>query len=76
MAVIGCYTLDLYCDTGGDPYGGTCPQHRPGVQRLVQFTGRTEADCLKQARRRGWTFKAGATLAICPSCSQSARPKS
>lgn len=68
MAVIGCYSLDLYCDTGGDPYGGTCPSHVPGRTACAQFTGRSERDCLSQARKRGWTFHTG--RAYCPRCSK------
>ncbi|TDW21051.1 hypothetical protein EV128_12220 [Rhizobium azibense] len=69
MAVVGCYSMDLYCDTGGDPYGGDCP-YRPYKGAQGQFTGRTERECLKTARSDGWTFREDATLAYCPKCSK------
>lgn len=68
MAVVGCYTLDLYCDAGGDMFGGTCP-HR-GFAGNAQFTGNTERECLAQARSKGWSFKRRVTLTYCPKCTK------
>lgn len=69
MAVVGCYSLDLYCDTGGEPYGDNCPEVAQG-----QFTGRTEGDCIRAARSDGWTFNREKTQAFCPKCSKGLKP--
>lgn len=70
MAIVGCYTLDLYCDTGGT-YGEGCPHKYGGLNGVIQqypaqFTGRTEGDCIKQAKGLGWKIRAG--KAYCPKC--------
>ena len=70
MAVVGGYTIDLYCDTGDDVFGADCP-HRPLVGScFATYSGLNERDCLRQARRDGWTFREGNTKAFCPSCSK------
>jgi len=77
MAVIGCYTMDLYCDRDGDPYGSACRHRRAdytgGAQ--AQYTGDTEAWCIRHARADGWKFNRSRTAAICPECAkEGARP--
>lgn len=70
MAVVGCYSLDLYCDTGGDVYGGNCP-HRPVLNSVfAQYHGPTEGACMKQARLGGWKFNRDRSKAYCPACSR------
>lgn len=70
MAVVGGYTLDLYCDTGGDDFGAWCP-HRPVTQSLfASYAGHNERDCLRQARRAGWKLRENNTKAFCPACSK------
>lgn len=59
--MIGCYTLDLYC------------QHREakGHARLYgpdQFTAETGAECRRDARRRGWKLNMQTHEATCPKC--------
>lgn len=48
--IIGCYTLDLYCKDprAKEPGDNTCTAY-PG-----QFTGQTERECIRAARRRGF----------------------
>lgn len=75
MAVIGCYTLDLYCDRGGDEYGGACPYDPNGKKKRgavddYQFTGRTLRECQKNAIHKGWRFYDHGTKAICPACTR------
>lgn len=65
--IVGCYSVDLYCDTGGDVFGGECP-YRGYSGSQGEFTGQTEAECLRIARKIGWKFKEGNTLAFCPQC--------
>jgi hypothetical protein len=68
--LVGCYSLDLYCDTGDDAFGSKCP-HRPILRNgQGEFTGPNERVCLQRARKAGWTFKEGATKAFCPACSK------
>jgi hypothetical protein len=72
--IVGCYTLDLYCASpahvsSGTSFGpcvgkgaeGTFGNHQP-----TQYTGRTEGECKKIARRDGWKFKNGDCF--CPDC--------
>lgn len=75
MAVIGCYTLDLYCDTGdGDGYGDTCPyKPRDGTSIQGEYTGQTEGQCIRDARRDGWRFNRDKTKAFCPRCNKENR---
>ena len=44
MGVVGCYSIDVYCDHPDHPlYPG------PAV-----YTGETEGECLRQMRQDGW----------------------
>jgi hypothetical protein len=65
--IVGCYTLDLYCDRD-NPDGYTIadiPEH--GFREFPhQFTGHTEGVCMRDAKRRGWRFQDG--KAYCPRC--------
>ena len=49
--IVGCYSLDLYCD---GPEASACSPLRSN--QPAQFTGQTERDCLRTARRVGWRF--------------------
>jgi hypothetical protein len=60
--IVGCYSVDLYCDYENmNHFWHSCPP---------QFTGETEAECLRDARRCGWRFSRGKRprLAKCPEC--------
>lgn len=63
--IVGCYSLDLYCDT---------PNCREGMGRGWQFTGPTEARCMRKARDAGWKFSKvrAARKAWCPACAKGA----
>jgi len=71
MSVVGCYQLDLYCDTGfpeGGGYGDNCP-HKPLLTSVQgAYYGPNERACMKQARRDGWKFSKDNFIAICPGC--------
>lgn len=57
--LVGCYTLDCYCDCDN-------PLHE-WREFPRQFTGETRAECLRSARAHGWVFlKDG--QAKCPKC--------
>lgn len=56
----GAYWLDLYCDHENEEHGQREFPH--------EFHGHTFANCMKQARDRGWVVHADRT-ATCPKCS-------
>lgn len=59
MGLVGCYSLDLYCD-------GPLRSSHPDTDLSMphQFTGRTEAECIRAARAKGWQINRRATSAI------------
>jgi hypothetical protein len=63
--IVGCYTLDLYCDNPFhlDVYG----------EFPDQYFDEYGSVCMRQARNRGWLFtkdkNTGERIAICPRCS-------
>ena len=50
--IVGCYSVHLYCDHP-DAAMYVCTAW-PG-----DFTGRTEKECLKEARTKGWYVRKG-----------------
>ncbi len=56
--IVGCYTLDLYCDNESDAHNFREFPH--------QFTAERETDCMRQAAAKGWRFKDN--KAYCPKC--------
>ena len=58
--IIGCYTLDLYCDNK-DCYTVGMPH---------QFTGPSAMHCYKQARAIGWIINLQKSKAYCPRCKE------
>jgi hypothetical protein len=75
--IAGCYSVDLYCDNA-DPASegrrGVCkgPAYKPNPDA---YTGETEGECLRQARRDGWTFtRTRPRFAYCPACSNKGTP--
>ncbi len=72
--IVGCYSMDLYCDTAqedrskcrvGWEYNG------PPV-----YTGRTESECLREARKDGWLFtRDRPRKAYCPKCAKERRKR-
>ena len=67
--IVGGYELHLYCDTGGDPYGGKCPYRDPLTSPQGETFGSSLKECMGLARARGWTFKTRGRVAFCPRCS-------
>ena len=65
MPIAACYTMDLYCDNGGEK----CI-HSPHstVVMYSQYTGENWTDCVKQARKDKWKFNANNTKVICFKC--------
>ena len=62
--IVGCYTLDLYCDTRKrcEHSDFTGLLHIPN-----QYTGRTFTECRKHALIDGWIFHRNKTV-TCPKC--------
>lgn len=59
IPVIGKYSLDLYCRYHNDGHDyGEFPH---------QFVGRSEGNCRRRARNRGWILHQDHT-ATCPKC--------
>lgn len=70
--IVGCYTLDLYCDTPDCP-NATC-RYAGGGERAppAQFTAEFGSVCRERARKRGWTLKRDGR-AFCPDCTKAGR---
>lgn len=49
--IVGCYTLDLYCDNADSLHTWHELNAMPH-----QFTGDTRQYCYRQARKKGWTI--------------------
>lgn len=65
--IVGGYSLHLYCD---DPSHKVRHPHQ--FQSLdAEIDGPNELDCRRQARARGWLFRAG--KCICPVCAKANR---
>ena len=67
--LIGCYTLDLYCDN--DKSGVKEDGTHDWREFPHPFTGETFAVCAREARGRGWIISKNHDL--CPKCSGKVR---
>lgn len=65
--IVGCYTLDLYCDTPGCRMG-RCFYTGDSTTPPFQTTAETGAECRTKARRAGWRLDLKNGLARCPKC--------
>ena len=60
--IVGCYSLDLYCDNEKvhkDEY--------PGM-KSIELQGRSRESCLRQARQVGWKINIQKWTCYCPQC--------
>lgn len=64
--IVGCYTLDLYCD---QPHNINDYNGISGVA-AANFQGSTRMDCIRQARKSGWIFHNNGLIS-CPACAKS-----
>jgi len=62
--IVGCYTIDLYCDTPGCQFS---VEQRTG-DKVAQYTGETYQECARKARKNGWQLSADRQVATCPAC--------
>ena len=59
--IVGCYSLDLYCENE--------ELHANEYPILVfNSTGRSRAQCLRYAKRAGWSVDLKRRIARCPQC--------
>jgi hypothetical protein len=60
---VGCYTMDLYCDSDRPHKYGEFPH---------QYCGHTQGNCKRKAKRNGWTFVSDESNSkvFCPECSK------
>lgn len=59
--IVGCYSLDLYCDNE--------KAHENEYPTLsFESTGRSRAQCLQAAKRAGWAVDIRKRTARCPKC--------
>lgn len=70
--IVGCYDLQLYCDGIGcqTMNTATSPPYLIDEAAHDEFTGRTEADCLRQAKQHGWTFYRRRQACRCGRCTR------
>ena len=59
--IVGCYSLDLYCDNE-DAHKGEYPTFS------FESTGRSRAQCLRAAKRAGWAVDIRKRTVRCPKC--------
>lgn len=67
--IVGCYVLDLYCDSGrkDKDHAGILGHVTGHLLRPAQITAEHGSQARATARKRGWLLKRDGT-AICPSC--------
>ena len=62
--IVGCYTLDLYCEVADNHSHGEVGTYG----YADQFTGPTGPKCREQSRDAGWRLDVRRGLALCPKC--------
>lgn len=65
--IVGCYTMDLYCDGAAD-----CKKAAANHQGSApgQFTGETRAEASRDATLAGWRLDHKKGFALCPACNR------
>lgn len=64
--VIGGYTLDLYCDCKACAAITSLTEYRSEATGFRQFAGQTNAECMRNAMKRGWKFYNNRTKCFAP----------
>jgi DNA-directed RNA polymerase subunit RPC12/RpoP len=59
--IVGCYSLDLYCDKPNDAH-----EYKEFPHEFNEEHGST---CRAEARKKGWVLNVKDGTAICPKCS-------
>lgn len=72
--IVGGYTMDLYCDNDVEQPWYTKGHSKPGDYGTETYPdtyyAQTRAQCIKMARKAGWTFRRDGTLDKCPTCNK------
>ena len=67
LVIVGCYSLDLYCDAEGC----TTPRPHLGDRSCgphAEYTHELGAECRRRARKAGWVLNVREGTAVCPTC--------
>ena len=70
--VLGAYALHLYCDSEREQPLRTPGHPNYGDANPVEIEGRSEHECRRVAKERGWVLRGG--RAICPLCAKQKPP--
>lgn len=75
MAIVACYSMDLYCDSGRHSnyeLNMHCLQEGPNFEDSHgahdEYMGETYTQCAKAAKKIGWYLSRDRTKALCPYC--------
>ena len=73
--IVGCYTLDLYCDRFSVSPGEVTDEHGHWYNEFPhQFTAELGSECRAKAKQRGWKLNLKDGTALCPKCSGKRKP--
>jgi hypothetical protein len=71
--IVGCYSLDLYCDNvlskDEDLFGGLNGDKHEYREFPKTYTGNTRQEAERQARKEGWMINNKTGICLCPKCS-------
>jgi hypothetical protein len=63
------YTLDLYCENARELYGtGSDGDIHDYKEFPATYVGETRQECVRAARKEGWTINITEGKCICPKC--------
>jgi len=73
MAVVGGYSLDLYCDNASAKLvysDSVAPGEHRHDEFPRQYYGELGATCRAKAKKAGWRWSDDHTVAVCPRCAK------
>ena len=65
--IAACYSMDLYCRNNIPNRGESVDARKPHHNEPAQYTGRTFAECKREAQAAGWLFSRDGDV-TCPKC--------
>lgn len=71
--IAACYSMDLYCRRNVPNDGTLTNARKPHHNEPAMYTGRTFADCKRQAMADGWAFGRDGDV-TCKRCKKAVRP--
>lgn len=72
--IVGCYTLDLYCETEGCPMS-RCTRSGEDMRAPASYNDELGSTCRRRARRDGWRLDLREGTALCPKCADEKRKR-